>query len=145
MASKTKRQLLDLGWSEAGAGWRAAAIDASHAHGRSLAAGVPDGHCVAVEYSSGASGPCRTVEGFVTGGRLQVGGVAPSAGMVGRRLSRPYRVTRHDFSRTGDPAAVLADGTEVLMGPREGGAYSYTAAGRTYPTILAAAVELTPA
>jgi hypothetical protein len=143
--STTEKRLVEMGWGKGSARIRAEIIDAGRVGAAGVAAGVPDMHFVAVEYSACSSHARQPAEGFVVGGRLQVGGCTPSPGTVGRLLSRPYRITRNDYSTTGDRAGVLADGTEVVMGEADRGVYSYAAGGRAYPSVMAAAMELTPA
>ncbi len=143
----TEQTLRNLGWGKEEARRRAAIIDASHASAAGLAAGLAELDHVAVEYSSCGSHDRRPTEAVVVNGRLQVGGCIPSPGMVGARLTLPWRGVGGDWwtMREGDAVAVLANGVEVGLGPQTGGVYALLAAGAEYPSVLAAALALTPA
>ncbi len=122
---------------------RAASIAAGYAYAESAAEGLSDGDLIGVEASASLSGELTAHVGHVSNGRLVINGVL---GMrTGRRLTLPYRTHGGDFPSVGELAAVLADGTEVRYGEMDGGCWRYVANGRTYPTVLAAAIELTPA
>ncbi len=137
-----KARMIKNGWSESEAEWRSDVIAASHACAAGNAVGVPDLHFVGVERRDG-----RTGVGFCCDGRLQVDGVYLMPGEIRRKTTLPWRRLGGDLwmMQDGDTVAVLGDGTEVKRARLNMGVYEFAAAGRTFGSILDAALALTPA
>ena len=145
MTSKTEKRLLNAGWSKDEAKWRSEAIDHAHAAAKSLAHGIEPLSLVGVVVRD-HTGRETIREGFVTcERRLSVGGVL-GVNIVSV-ATKPYRLVGGDDWTIGEGGmrARLADGTDVYLGEQTGGVYCYVAAGKTFPSIAAAALELTPA
>lgn len=140
MMSDTYKQQRAQGYSADEARNRARIIDAGHAHARSQAAGLNEGDHVAVYVQACSHHPCDTLdEGVVIRGELGIGGVLRTCQV--RRASLPYRKTG---AGDGQVAAVLADGTELIK-VNTNGSITYAAGGRSFGSVCAAAVALTPA
>lgn len=113
------------------------------ATGEAARLGIPDMHFAVVEFRGNLGHEFGRGLGFVCYGQLQVDGVLPaSAGMVGRLLTQPWRHPGGDLwaMPVGALMAVLGDGTEVRKVRMD----AVTAGGREYPSVVAAAVALTP-
>lgn len=66
---------------------------------------------------------------------------------IRKQLTQPFRVLDGQWGASeqkGDVCAVLGDGTEVRRGRIDRGVTMYEARGQEYPSILAAALALTP-
>lgn len=109
---------------------------------------LTNGDFVGVMYSSALHHAKEPREGYFQDGKLSVGGcVAGSAGMVGDIITLPYHHVGGDewTMKHGDTVAILANGVHVTLGNNDRGVSDYEADGKTYRSILAAAMDITPA
>jgi hypothetical protein len=137
----TYNNLRNLGWSHEEATFRAKAIDSAIGAMKSAAIGLISGDHVAIEYRGSTDHEFSIREGYVdSDGRMSVGGCIPSAGMVGRILSKPFRMSGGDFNRV----AVLSDGTELRAVSPNGSVAWVLADGSESNGVLAEAIARTP-
>lgn len=122
-------------------------IQKSKEIGKANATNLKEKDFVAVEFRGNISGDFAAHEAFVVDGLLTVSGCLPAdSRMVGRQLSRPWRLVGGDdwTIPAGGIRAVLADGTEVIRLPNLTGMQTYSASGREFKSVMAAAMALTP-
>lgn len=137
----TYNNLRTLGWSHEEATFRSKAIDSANTAMKATANGLIPGDHVAIEYRGSTDHEFSIREGYVdSNGRMSVGGCIPSAGMVGRVLSKPFRMSGGDFNRV----AVLADGTELRAVSPKGSVIWVFADGSESNGVLAEAIARTP-
>lgn len=107
-----------------------------------------NGDFVGVLYSSNLNHAKEPREGYFQGGKLSVGGcVAGAHGMVGDIITLPYHHVGGDTwtMKKGDTVAILANSVHVTLGNNDRGVSDYEANGKMYRSILAAAMDITPA
>lgn len=116
--------------------------------GKANAVGLTEMAFVAVEFRGNISCGFAAHEAFVVDGQLTIGGCLPAdERMVGRRLSRPWRLVGGDdwTIAVNGVRAILDDGTEVTRLANTTGMQRYAAGGREFDCVLDAAIAITPA